>query len=155
MKNVENRFPANRMNLSIPGRLPRIAIVTPNYNYAHFLEPAIRSVIAQRYPDLEYIVIDDGSTDNSVEVIRSFQSQLAHWESNANRGQYNVINAGFGRSTGEIMGWLNSDDMHLPWTLRAVGDIFASFPEVNWISTLHRGIWDWNGYSLGFDSIPG
>jgi len=125
--------------------LPRISIVTPSYNQASFLEATLRSVIDQRYPNLEYIVMDDGSTDGSVEIIRRHESSLAHWQTAANRGQYKVIIDGLGRSTGEVMGWLNSDDMHTPWTLRMVGEIFARFPEVEWISSLFPLYWDVEG----------
>jgi len=129
-------------------KLPRISIVTPNYNYGRFIGAAMESVLSQNYPDLEYIVLDDGSTDDSVETIRRYETRLSHWETGPNRGQYRTITSGFTRATGEILGWLNSDDMHLPWTLRAVGDIFATFPDVHWISSLRQAHWDWDGYCV-------
>lgn len=135
--------------------MPRISIVTPNHNYGHFLEATILSVVNQNYPDLEYIVMDDGSTDDSVRVIQRHAHRLAHWETHPNQGQYKTITAGFARSTGEVMGWINSDDMHLPWTLRLVGEIFDQFPEVEWISTLQPGFWDWQGHPLEFASLSG
>jgi glycosyltransferase involved in cell wall biosynthesis len=128
----------------------KISIVTPNYNYGHFIEATLRSVVNQEYAELEYIVLDDGSDDDSVATIRKYADRVAHWETAANQGQYKTITRGFAMSTGEILGWLNSDDMHLPWTLRAVNDIFSNFPEVQWLSTLHLGHWDWAGYCLGF-----
>ncbi len=144
------------MSESSPIRVwPKISLVTPNYNYGHFLEATIRSVLDQDYPNLEYIVIDDGSTDGSVEVIRHHADRLAHWETGANRGQYATITSGFERSTGEIFGWLNSDDMQLPWTLRAVGDIFARFPEIEWITSLHPGHWDREGFLERFSHTMG
>ncbi|MEO8352984.1 MAG: glycosyltransferase family 2 protein [Chthoniobacteraceae bacterium] len=134
---------------------PRISLVTPNYNYGHFIEATIRSVLDQDYANLEYIVLDDGSTDDSVETIRRYANRLAHWETGANRGQYATITQGFARCTGEIFGWLNSDDMHLPWTLRAVGDIFAHFPEIDWITSLHPGHWDRAGFLERFSRSMG
>jgi glycosyltransferase involved in cell wall biosynthesis len=97
---------------------PKVTVVTPNYNYGDYLEETIRSVLLQGYPDLEYIVIDDGSTDGSVGVIRKYEAWLAHWQTGANRGQTAAINAGFRRASGDILAWLNSDDTYLPGALR-------------------------------------
>ncbi|HET7536577.1 MAG TPA: glycosyltransferase family 2 protein [Candidatus Didemnitutus sp.] len=116
------------------GDWPKISIVTPNYNYGHLIETTVRSVLEQEYPNLEYIVIDDGSTDNSVEVVAPYVPKLAHYEHQANQGQYPTINKGFARATGEICAWLNSDDIYLPWTLKTVATIFTQFPEVDWIA---------------------
>ena len=122
---------------------PKISIVTPNYNYADLVETTIRSVTLQQYPNLEYIVIDDGSTDASVDRIERHRSRLAYFEHQPNQGQYPAINKGFSHATGEVFGWINSDDIYLPWTLRAVGTIFARHPEVQWIighpSRIHDG----------------
>jgi hypothetical protein len=122
---------------------PKISIVTPNYNYADLIEATIRSIVVQRYPSLEYIVIDDGSTDRSIEVIERYRPHLAYFEHHANQGQYPTINKGFTHATGEILGWINSDDVYLPWTLRAVATIFARHPEVQWVvghpSRIHDG----------------
>jgi glycosyltransferase involved in cell wall biosynthesis len=115
----------------------------------------MRSVLDQRYADLEYIVIDGGSTDGSVDIIGNFEDRLAYWQSAPDSGPYAAVNTGFQNSTGEIMGWLNSDDMHLPWTLRAVVDIFETFPQVSWVSTLMPGSWDYTGFSMGFWPIDG
>jgi glycosyltransferase involved in cell wall biosynthesis len=104
---------------------PRISVVTPSYNQGQFLEQTIRSVLLQGYPDLEYIVIDGGSSDSSVEVIKKYERHLAHWVSERDRGQSHAINKGFERATGEIMCWLNSDDFYLPGTLRAVAENLA------------------------------
>ena len=133
----------------------KISIVTPNYNYGHFIEATLRSVLNQDYADLEYIVLDDGSTDGSVDTIRRYADRLTHWETAPNAGQYKTLTRGFAMSTGEVLGWLNSDDMHLPWTLHAVADIFTRFPDVQWISTLQLGHWDWAGYCLGFSPCQG
>jgi glycosyltransferase involved in cell wall biosynthesis len=116
--------------------LPRISIVTPSYNQGEFLEQTLRSVIEQGYPNLDYRVIDGGSTDGSVEIIRRYADRLSAWVSEPDAGQADAINKGFARSTGEIMGWLNSDDLYMPDTLHIVGEIFAHFPQVAWISGL-------------------
>lgn len=124
------------------GRWPKISIVTPNYNYADLLETTLRSVLMQDYPELEYVVIDDGSTDASVDIIRRYDDLLGHWETHANVGQYATINKGFRQASGEIFGWINSDDVYLPWTLRTVGAIFAKHPEVQWIVGLPSRLQD-------------
>lgn len=115
--------------------LPAITLVTPSFNQAPFLERTLQSVLNQGYPDLEYIVADGGSTDGSKEIIQRHASNLAAWWSEPDRGQYEALNKGFARSSGAVMGWLNADDLHLPWTLRAVGEIFAQFPEIEWLTT--------------------
>ena len=91
--------------------LPRVSIVTPSFNQGCFLEETIRSVLLQGYPDLEYIVIDGGSTDQSVEIIRKYEPWLAYWVSEKDSGQAHAINKGFSHATGEICAYLNSDDM--------------------------------------------
>jgi glycosyltransferase involved in cell wall biosynthesis len=90
---------------------PRISIVTPSYNQGQFLEETIRSVLLQGYPNLEYIVIDGGSNDDSVDIIRKYEPWIYHWVSEADQGQSDAINKGFAISTGQIMGWINSDDL--------------------------------------------
>jgi glycosyltransferase involved in cell wall biosynthesis len=94
--------------------LPRISIVTPSYNQGQFLEQTIRSVLDQGYPNLEYLICDGGSTDNSVEIIRKYEKQLAFWCSEKDRGQSHAINKGFERATGDLYAYINSDDYFLP-----------------------------------------
>ncbi len=99
---------------------PRISIVTPSYNQGQFIEETIRSVLLQGYPNLEYIIIDGGSSDESVDIIKKYSPWLKHWVSEPDRGQVHAINKGFTRSSGDILNWLNSDDLFLPITLHQV-----------------------------------
>jgi glycosyltransferase involved in cell wall biosynthesis len=107
---------------------PRITIVTPSHNQADFLEQTIRSVLLQGYPNLEYIVLDGGSTDGSVDIIRKYERWIDHWSSERDDGQADAIYRGFERATGEVVAWQNSDDLYLPGALRAFGELFASKP---------------------------
>jgi len=122
--------------------LPRISIITPSCNQGLFLEKTIQSVLGQEYPNLEYIVIDGASKDNSTEIIRKYEKQLQYWCSESDGGQYDAINKGFARSSGDIMAWLNADDMYLPGTFRIVSEIFSMFPEVSWITSLLPANWN-------------
>lgn len=102
----------------LPATLPdgaqwlKISIITPSLNQGRFIEETIRSVLLQGYPNLEYIIIDGGSTDESVEIIKKYEKWLAYWASESDKGQSNAINKGLERSTGKIVGWLNSDDVY-------------------------------------------
>jgi glycosyltransferase involved in cell wall biosynthesis len=114
--------------------LPKISIITPSYNQGHFLAATIQSVLDQNYPRLEYIIVDGGSKDDSVKIIKGYEQQLAWWVSEPDRGQAHAINKGLVRATGEIIGYLNSDDLHTPDTLRTVAEHFASNPKVKWLT---------------------
>lgn len=135
--------------------VPRISIVTPSYQQGAFLEATLKSVLDSGYPNLEYVVMDGGSTDESVQIIEKYADGLAYWQSKKDGGQYDAIQRGFEKSTGEIMGWLNSDDMYFPWTLRLVGELFAQFPEVEWISTLQPAVWSGGGVPFHVSLRPG
>lgn len=109
--------------------LPTISIVTPSYNQGQFLEETITSVLEQNYPNLEYIVMDGGSTDGSADIIRRYADQLHHWVSEPDQGQSDAINRGFQRASGEILGWINSDDYLEPRSLETVAKYFVEHPE--------------------------
>jgi len=116
---------------------PLLSIVTPSFNQAPFLGETIASVLDQNYSAREYIVIDGGSADGSVDIIRQHADRITYWVSKPDRGQYDAINKGFGRASGEIMAWINADDMYAPWAFSVVGEIFATHPEVEWLTSLY------------------
>jgi glycosyltransferase involved in cell wall biosynthesis len=115
-------------------KYPRISIVTPSFNQAEFLEQTIRSVLDQNYPNLEYVIIDGGSTDGSVEIIKKYADKVTYWISEKDNGQYDAINKGFSHTTGDIMAWINSSDLYYPWTFKIVAEIFENNSGVEWIS---------------------
>ncbi|MDB5805461.1 MAG: Family 2 glycosyl transferase [Betaproteobacteria bacterium] len=109
---------------------PRISLVTCSYQQGRYLDATMRSVLDQAYPDLEYIVIDGGSSDESAAVIRAHERELAYWVSEPDRGQTDALIKGFNRAGGEIFGWLCSDDLLMPGALQKVADFFATHPQV-------------------------
>ncbi len=115
----------------------------------------MRSVLDQQTANVEYVVMDGGSTDGSVEIIRRYADRLAHWESAPDAGQYDAITRGFQKTTGEVMGWLNSDDQYTPWALNIVGEIFAQHPEVQWLTTLRQFRLDERGWPVRSLLHPG
>ncbi len=125
----------NALSENTQSSKPAIAIVTPSYNQARFLEATMISVLNQGYPRLDYMVVDGNSNDDSAGIIEKYADRLKWWVSEPDSGQYDAINKGFSHTDAEIMGWLNSDDMHFPWTLSVVAEIFSTFPEVEWITS--------------------
>jgi glycosyltransferase involved in cell wall biosynthesis len=150
---MELQIPKRYLNSKPPENPPSISIVTPSYNQAEFLERTIRSVVEQDYPRLEYIVQDGNSGGRTREVLERYDSQLAHWEMQADAGQAQAINLGFARATGEVMAYLNSDDLLLPGSLRYVGRYFEAHPEVDVIYG-HRVLIDEQDKEIGRWVLP-
>jgi glycosyltransferase involved in cell wall biosynthesis len=134
-------------------RWPRIALVTPVLNSRKYLEATIRSVLAQNYPNLDYFVVDGGSTDGTLEVIRKYESHLSGWISEPDDGMYDALNKGFARTSGEIMGWISGTDMLHVGGLLVVGSIFRALPDVEWITG--RPTWfNEEGMTVGLQDLP-
>ena len=133
----------------------KFSIVTPSFNQGRFLETCIRSVLDQEYPDLEYFVMDGGSSDESPEIIKRYADRLTGWRSHPDGGHMDAVQDGFDRSTGEIMGWLNSDDKHAPWALAAADAVFRRFPDVQWITSMFPMLMDEDGMVFGARRVEG
>lgn len=146
MEELEKEVISSQKQLNIVKQrsLPKISIVTPSYNQAQFLEECIDSILSQNYPNLECIIMDGGSTDGSVEIIKKYEKHLTFWQSRPDGGQYTAINEGFKRTTGEIMGWLNSDDKLHPFSLFKMAYVFSAFSDAEWISGRYTW-WDRSG----------
>lgn len=114
--------------------LMKLSIVTPSFNQGQYLDETIRSVVNQGIPDLEYIIIDGGSSDESLAIIRRHETALAHWESQSDRGQCHAINKGLRRVTGDVWAYMNSDDRYLPGTLATVLKTFEANPSALWVT---------------------
>jgi glycosyltransferase involved in cell wall biosynthesis len=114
------------MAINQPSPLPRFSIVTPSLNQGAYLEKTIRSVLEQDYSHVEYIIIDGGSTDGSVEIIRKYADKLAYWISGPDEGQTHAINKGLRRATGDIVAYINSDDWYLPGALRVAAELLGA-----------------------------
>jgi glycosyltransferase involved in cell wall biosynthesis len=114
--------------------LPMVSIITPSYNQGRFIEETIRSVLLQGYPNLEYIIIDGGSSDNTVEVLKKYEPWLKYWVSEPDKGQSHAINKGFKKAEGDLLGWLNSDDYFFPFGLHTLVSLRKSHPSaVAWV----------------------
>lgn len=111
----------------------RISVITPSFNQAQFLETTMLSVLAQDYPDLEYIVVDGGSTDGSADIIQKYASRLAWWVSERDQGQTDAINKGFARAQGEVLAWLNSDDTFQPGAVAEAAGYLMQHPDVGMV----------------------
>jgi glycosyltransferase involved in cell wall biosynthesis len=112
----------------------KISIITPSYNQGHFIEETILSVLNQGYDNLEYIIIDGGSTDNTVDIIKKYENQLAYWVSEKDNGQTDAINKGFKMATGDIIAWLNSDDVYCDGAFENISEYFHNNPQCEWLA---------------------
>ena len=141
-------------SLIVKKSVPKISIVTPSFNQGEFLEECIQSILEQGYPNLEYIIMDGGSKDNSVEIIKKYEKYLSYWQSQPDGGQYIAINDAFKKTTGEIMAWLNSDDKYHPNAFFKVESAFTNHQEIQWL-TGRATAWDRDGRLTYFEaSIP-
>ena len=136
-----------------PSPAPRISIVTPSFKQGHFIQRTINSVLDQNYPALEYVIQDGGSRDNTVQVLESYGSRLNSWLSEPDGGQSDALNKGFSRTTGEIMAYLNSDDLLMPGSLAVVADHFTRHPDVDVVYG-HRFIIDEDDCEVGRWVMP-
>lgn len=134
-------------------RAPKISVVTPSFHQGAFIERTIRSLLDQGYPNLEYFVQDGGSDDGTREILQRYSEHLTGWESRADGGQSHAINQGFARTSGEIMAWLNSDDILLPGSINCVADFFSRNPDVDVIYG-HRLLIDENDRLIGRWILP-
>ncbi len=112
---------------------PKVSIVTPSYNQGQFLEASIQSVLAQSYPNIEYIAVDGGSKDNSPEILKKYEQHFAWWVSEKDKGHADALNKGFSHATGEILAWLNSDDVYLPNAVAEAVEILQKHPEASMV----------------------
>ncbi len=133
---------------------PRICIVTPSYNQGQYLEECIVSVLDQNYPNLDYVIMDGGSTDNSVEIIKRYERYLTFWQSKPDGGQYAAITEGLKRTTGQMMTWLNSDDKFHPNAFRKVASIFKNRNDVQWVMGRPNGFNEAGQQTWIMDPLP-
>ena len=142
------------MRLDNTHGLPRITVVTPSFRSEKYIESTIASVLSQDYPDLDYIILD-GAGDSTADILRRYDDHLHYWRSAPDDGQYAAITEGFAMATGDILCWLNADDIFLPRALHVVGETFARFPRIEWLSSVKPGILDANGSLAHVGRIPG
>jgi glycosyltransferase involved in cell wall biosynthesis len=130
---ITNKSPQVSIRTESPNPYPRISLITPSLNQGKFIEATIQSVLSQNYPNLEYIVMDGGSSDNTVDILKRYSDQLK-WVSEKDKGQTDAINKGLRMANGEILAYLNADDVFLPETLFKVAQIFMEHPETMWVT---------------------
>ena len=111
----------------------KISVITVCYNMAEYIEQTIESVLSQNYDNLEYIIIDGGSNDGTKEIIDKYKDRLAYFISEPDNGMYDAISKGFKKATGDVLAWLNADDVYFPWTLSTVNKVFSEYPETQWL----------------------
>lgn len=146
-------IPESYFTSTCPHPAPLISIVTPSFNQGRFLERTIKSVLSQDYPNLQYVIQDGGSTDETVDILEKYDGALEHWESKKDNGQAHAINLGFQHASGEIMAYLNSDDLLLPGTLNYVARFFNTHQEVSVIYG-HRVLTDEYDREIGRWVLP-
>lgn len=147
------RVPTHYLRTEVPRDAPTISIVTPSYEQGRYLERTIYSVLNQSYPKLEYVVQDGGSSDETLQVLKHFGESLSHWASEPDDGQADAINRGFAHTSGEIMAYLNSDDLLLPGSLAYVARYFARHPKVDVVYG-HRLLIDEHDGQIGTWVLP-
>lgn len=136
----KNGWPWNEESPLLPNSMPngrpwpKISIVTPSLNQGQYIEETIRSVLLQGYPNLEYIIIDGGSTDNTIDIIRKYERWITYWVSEPDRGQAHAINKGFAKATGEIFAYINSDDFYEPRAFKHVAILFLKNPDISCVA---------------------
>jgi hypothetical protein len=136
------------------GTWPKISLVTPVFNSAKYIEQTIKSVLVQNYPNLEYFIIDGGSTDGTLDIIQKYESQISGWISEPDNGMYDALNKGFARTSGEIMGWISATDKLHSGGLLVVGSVFRDMPpDIEWITG--RATWfSDEGMTIGVLDLP-
>ena len=147
------KIPRSYLNTIASQHIPALTLVTPSFNQGVFLLRTMRSVIDQNYPNLEYVIQDGGSTDGTVELLTGMDFHVTRWESTADRGQSHAINKGFQNTTGDIMGWINSDDILLPGALAFVARYFSLNPHIDVVYG-HRLLIDEHDAEIGTWLMP-
>lgn len=159
MNKIQSRWPWLTRKRVWPARMrdgkpwPRLTIITPSFNQGRFIEETIRSVVQQGYPNLEYIIIDGGSTDNTVEIIRKYEHSVTYWVSEPDHGQSHALNKALSRATGDIVGWINSDDLYTENCFQKVIEAFAASPDALLIHG-NRILLDEDSHVSGWARLP-
>lgn len=149
-----NKFTNYKKRFSKLENYPKISIVTPSYNQGYFIQDTIESVLSQDYPNLEYHIQDGGSSDNTLSILNSYSKECLAFNSEKDYGQADAINKGFSRLSGEIMAWLNSDDLLLPGTLHFIADFFQKNPHIDVVYG-NRLLVDQDNHIIGRWVLPG